>query len=85
MPIYEFRCVDCGKIEEFILSGSREIEMKCSACGSDELERIISRTNFVMGSSGASASPDSAGAASTTCTCGPGQSCTTIELPGYAK
>ena len=83
MPIYEFRCAKCGNVEEFILSGSREIEMKCGACGSEELERIISRTNFVMGST--SASPGPAGPSATTRTCGPGQSCTSIELPGYTK
>ncbi|MCL5406490.1 MAG: zinc ribbon domain-containing protein [Deltaproteobacteria bacterium] len=82
MPIYEFRCANCGKIEEFILSGSRQIEMKCGACGGEELERIISRTNFVMGSSG---SPGGAGPSATTRSCGPGQSCTSIELPGYTK
>ncbi len=83
MPIYEFRCAKCGKIEEFILTGSQEIEMKCGACGSEELDRIISRTNFAMGSS--SGSPASSGPSATTRNCGPGQSCTSIQLPGYTK
>ncbi|MDR3569250.1 MAG: zinc ribbon domain-containing protein [Syntrophobacteraceae bacterium] len=82
MPIYEFRCGNCGKVEEFILSGSREIEMKCGSCGSEEMERIISKSNYAMGSSGTSAS---AGPSATTRTCGPGQSCTSIALPGHTR
>ncbi len=82
MPIYEFRCVSCGNIEEFILVGSRQIEMKCAACGGEELERILSRTNYAMGSPGSSGSNS---ASATTRSCGHGQSCTSIELPGYKK
>ena len=82
MPIYEFRCVSCGSIEEFILVGSRQIEMKCGACGGEDLERVLSRTNYAMGSSG---SYQSSGASATTRSCAPGQSCTSIELPGHTK
>lgn len=79
LPIYEFRCASCGNIEEFILAGSRQIEMKCGKCGGEDLERVLSRTNYVTGSS------KSAGASATTRSCGPGQSCASIELPGYTK
>jgi putative FmdB family regulatory protein len=82
LPIYEFRCAKCGNIEEFIMTGSLQVEMKCGACGCEDLERVISRTNYVMGSSG---SAKSSGVSSTTRTCGPGQSCTSIELPGHKK
>lgn len=82
MPIYEFRCTNCGNIEELIMMGSRQLEMKCGACGCEELERVISRTNYVIGSSG---SAKSTGVSSTTRTCGAGQSCTSIELPGHQK
>lgn len=83
MPIYEFRCVDCGNIQEVIFTGSNEnVEMKCRECNGEALERVLSKTNYAMGSSG------SAGAAkpsATTRTCGPGKSCTSIDLPGYTK
>lgn len=83
VPIYEFRCAGCGHIQEFILTGAdREIEMKCRECGGEELERILSRTNYAMGSSG---SAKGAGPSATTRSCGPGKSCTSIELPGYTK
>ena len=82
MPIYEFLCLSCGNIEEFILVGSGQIEMKCRACGGEDLERVLSRTNYAMGSSGSS---QSSGASTTTRSCGHGQSCTSIELPGHTK
>ncbi|MGA2936721.1 MAG: zinc ribbon domain-containing protein [Syntrophobacteraceae bacterium] len=82
MPIYEFLCLSCGNIEEFILVGSGQIEMKCRACGGEDLERVLSRTNYAMGSSGSS---QSSGASATTRSCGHGQSCTSIELPGHTK
>ena len=82
MPIYEFRCTSCGKIEEFILTGSRQIEIKCGTCGAEDLERVMSATNHFMGTSGSSAS---AGPCSTTHSCGPGRSCTSVELPGHTK
>lgn len=82
MPIYEFRCTSCGHIQEFILTGSDDkIEMKCSECNGEELERVMSATNYAMGSSGSKSS----GPTATTRTCGPGNSCTSIELPGYTK
>lgn len=82
MPIYEFRCTSCGKIEEFIVTGNRQIEMKCSACGAEDLERVMSTTNHFMGASGSSAS---AGPCATTRSCGQGRSCTSVELPGHTK
>lgn len=83
MPIYEFRCVNCGSIQEFILTGSDEkIEMKCRECGGEELERVMSTTNFAMGGS---AGPKSSGPSATTRSCGSGNSCTSITLPGYTK
>lgn len=82
MPIYEFRCTRCGNIQEFLVTGSSaEIAMKCSACEGDELERILSRVSYAVGtSSGEVTSPRV-----TSKSCGPGKSCSTIELPGYSK
>ncbi|MCE5333046.1 MAG: zinc ribbon domain-containing protein [Desulfobacteraceae bacterium] len=83
MPIYEFRCVQCGNIQEIIVANSgQEIEMKCRGCGAEDLERILSSTNYAMGSSSSS---KSSGPSATTRSCGPGQSCTSIELPGHTK
>jgi len=43
MPIYEYRCQDCGKITEFLVGVTQErTEIKCSACGGKNLNKIIS-------------------------------------------
>ncbi len=85
MPIYEFRCAQCGHIQEFILSASgQEVEMKCEECQAEDMERVLSRVNYAMGSSG-SASGKGASPSATTRTCAPGKSCTTLELPGHTK
>jgi len=42
MPIYEYKCSNCGKISEFLeLSAVSEVK-KCAHCGSDELEKQFS-------------------------------------------
>lgn len=47
MPIYEYKCRDCGKISEFLVGvGQGKAEIKCNSCGSKELEKIFSQ-NFV--------------------------------------
>jgi putative FmdB family regulatory protein len=82
MPIYEFRCTRCGNIQEFLLtSSSEQIEMKCQECQGDELERVLSQVSYAVGSSGSSDASPSV----TTKTCGPGKSCTTIDLPGHSR
>ncbi len=80
MPIYEFRCRSCGNIQEFLfLSSSDEVEIRCKECGSEEMERVVSRTtSFVKPSS-------SEGPSVTTRSCSPGSSCTTITLPGHSR
>jgi putative FmdB family regulatory protein len=44
MPIYEYRCLDCGKrSSHLILSLSRPPSPACRACNSARLERLLSR------------------------------------------
>lgn len=44
MPIYEYRCKDCGKKSTFItLSVKSSLVPKCKKCGSGNLEKIVSR------------------------------------------
>ncbi|HBZ55517.1 MAG TPA: zinc ribbon domain-containing protein [Syntrophobacteraceae bacterium] len=82
MPIYEFRCVQCGNVQEILVSSSNtEVEMKCEQCQGEVLERILSCVSYTMGSS----SGEATGPKVTNKTCGPGKSCTTIDLPGYTR
>jgi putative FmdB family regulatory protein len=83
MPIYEFRCAACGHVQEVLTRGASDpVDMKCKECGGEEMERVLSQVSYSMGSPGSSRD---SGPAATTRTCAPGQSCTSITLPGHSK
>jgi putative FmdB family regulatory protein len=47
MPIYEYKCSDCGEISEILTGmGSRDELPICKHCGSADMERILS-TSFI--------------------------------------
>uniref|UniRef100_A0A831ZLB9 Zinc ribbon domain-containing protein n=1 Tax=Desulfacinum infernum TaxID=35837 RepID=A0A831ZLB9_9BACT len=83
MPIYEFRCTRCGHIQEILTTGSQgQVSVVCEQCRGEEMERVLSRVSYVMGRS-ASSGADSPRV--TTKSCSPGNSCTTLELPGHSR
>ena len=44
MPIYEYRCLDCGRKSVFVtLSIKSSFRPRCKKCGSEKLEKIVSR------------------------------------------
>jgi putative FmdB family regulatory protein len=44
MPIYEYKCRDCGRLNSvFTKSVSAPVDTKCEGCGSRKLERALSR------------------------------------------
>lgn len=50
MPIYEFKCKDCGKNFEALVIGSRE-DIDCPQCKGTSLERLMSACAFKSGGS----------------------------------
>jgi putative FmdB family regulatory protein len=53
MPIYEFRCLKCGEIFEYLSLGKDEpLKIRCQNCHHSELERIMSRMSANMSSRG---------------------------------
>jgi putative FmdB family regulatory protein len=43
MPIYEYKCKNCGEISEFLIHGHEgEQKLTCSSCGSVDLEKKLS-------------------------------------------
>jgi putative FmdB family regulatory protein len=81
MPIFEFKCQDCDQyIELLVMNKQDEVEVICSHCGSENLERILSTTNHAVSGGGAGA-PAGSGTTSQTRTCSSG-SCTTYTIPG---
>ena len=54
MPIYEFRCLDCGEeFEELVLSSNSDVV--CKQCESGKIERLLSAVSFKSGGSFTSA------------------------------
>ncbi|RLC23562.1 MAG: zinc ribbon domain-containing protein [Deltaproteobacteria bacterium] len=82
MPIYEFKCSKCEEFFEVIVMGSNKNDIvSCPKCESKEYERVVSKTNFSMGSS--SAGP-SKGVQTQERECS-GGSCKTYTVAGETK
>ena len=48
MPIYEYRCEDCGKISEFLVIRTDEAFVpQCKRCKSKKMSRILSRVRII--------------------------------------
>ena len=48
MPIYEYRCDDCGKVSEFLLlKVGEEFIPQCKGCKSKRMSRVLSRVRVV--------------------------------------
>lgn len=47
MPIYEYRCQDCGRISTHLVLKQKGFVPACQHCGGKKLTRLISRVRFV--------------------------------------
>ncbi len=64
MPIYEYRCKQCGaKFDKLVKLSTRPSDIECPKCGARKAEKAVSR----LGMTGSSSSSKSFGASS----CGP--------------
>lgn len=45
MPIWDFRCKDCGNTEEWLTSREEADKVQCTVCGG-ETERLVGNTSF---------------------------------------
>ena len=44
MPIYEYRCEDCGRVSSFYVRTMREpLQPRCKRCEGEKMTRLISR------------------------------------------
>ena len=59
MPIYEYRCEECGKRSSSLLSSYSSPDPACPHCGKHALRRLVS--TFATVSSGESDGGDDAG------------------------
>jgi putative FmdB family regulatory protein len=47
MPIYEYRCRECGATSEFLTGLGKDETISCQGCGSPKMEKIMSVPSFV--------------------------------------
>ena len=48
MPIYEYKCEDCGKAVEILQKGRNSEPVECPECGSKNLKRLLSRPGAIL-------------------------------------
>lgn len=49
MPMFEYKCTECGQVSEFLVGVTRENpQIVCESCGGTSLERMISPISFSM-------------------------------------
>jgi len=68
MPIYDYECLECGKVSETFLRNADSEDITCPNCSSKNLKRLISAPYMIK---------KSAPAPGTTC-CGRAERC---EMP----
>lgn len=47
MPMYDYRCRDCGHVHEVFLRNAGGHPPTCPGCGSERLERLLSAFNVL--------------------------------------
>ncbi|MCP4753322.1 MAG: zinc ribbon domain-containing protein [Proteobacteria bacterium] len=48
MPMFDFQCQDCGEKSEILITGSNSYQ-ECRACGSTNLEKLLSIPSSLSG------------------------------------
>jgi len=78
MPIYEFRCSDCGNVSELLVGiGRNSDDLACASCGGTQLEQQMSAAAFSVNSesSGHKAGSTCCGGSPSSQGCIPGSCC----------
>jgi putative FmdB family regulatory protein len=48
MPIFEYRCAECGHVQDHFHRSRNETAPLCKHCRADALERLVSLTSFQL-------------------------------------
>lgn len=48
MPLYDYLCLDCGKLSEILITGSNE-KLQCDTCGGTQLKKMLSAPSSLSG------------------------------------
>ena len=54
MPIYEYKCQECGEVSEILLRSTDSQAARCPNCGSHNLDRLLSVPSLLKGRAAAS-------------------------------
>jgi len=49
MPLYDYLCLDCGKLNEILITSSED-QTQCLDCGSGKLKKMLSAPSSLSGS-----------------------------------
>jgi putative FmdB family regulatory protein len=52
MPIYEYRCAECGFQDEYLQKVSEPALTKCPTCGKESFRKLLSAAGFQLKGSG---------------------------------
>lgn len=52
MPIYEYRCLECGFQEEFLQKLTEPTKTVCPSCGKESFQKLVSAAGFQLKGSG---------------------------------
>jgi len=52
MPIYEYRCTNCGHQQEFLQKVSDAPHTRCTQCGQETLSKMVTAAGFHLKGSG---------------------------------
>jgi putative FmdB family regulatory protein len=47
MPLYDFRCRECGAVAEVLVRNVENLDIKCPECGARDLEKLLSASYLV--------------------------------------
>lgn len=47
MPMFDYKCSKCGNVSEYIVKTAEEKGLKCKACGSASLKRLLGAATVV--------------------------------------
>ena len=47
MPIYDYRCSQCGRVSEIFIRSPDNEAIRCPNCGSDNLKKLVSASYLV--------------------------------------
>jgi putative FmdB family regulatory protein len=48
MPLFDFLCLDCGRVNEILVFSAAD-KVECQACGSDHVRKMLSAVSSISG------------------------------------